>query len=390
MVETFLSLLMIAQSCGPQGCPVPARVATRPTRVMGVSGGRPAAEGQPPRAVNRDAIESSVRIRVVGPRSTGYGSGTIIDGDSRLALVITCGHIFHLEGFQKQQVDPSRFPRKILIDYKNNTYVGKALDYDFSLDVGLIQITPGEQLPSSRIVPSRWQPKATMSVSAVGYPEGGPIDYYRTVITRPRLTNFLSGRPDYAAVECRNAPHQGQSGGGLFTDDGHLIGICDFAEPQGNHGLYASPTSIYYMLERNGLTLEETTCRVFRRLFGRRGDVNVNVNTNVPVDAPPSSVVPFNPPVEPPVVVVTPSPSSPPTPTVQAFDPTAIIDMIKMTNNRVASVEKRVSAAEATLELPITFVTLNPDGSRIEEPVKLGGKLGFKIPKSASAPSPAK
>jgi hypothetical protein len=40
----------------------------------------------------------------------------------------------------------------------------------------------------------------------------------------------------------------------LFTDDGYIAGICNFAEPQGNHGLYATPRSIYNLLDRNNLT----------------------------------------------------------------------------------------------------------------------------------------
>ena len=49
------------------------------------------------------------------------------------------------------------------------------------------------------------------------------------------------------------APKQGRSGGGLFTDDGYIAGVCNFAEPQGNHGLYATPRSIYNLLDRNNL-----------------------------------------------------------------------------------------------------------------------------------------
>ena len=63
----------------------------------------------------------------------------------------------------------------------------------------------------------------------------------------------MSGRPEYEAIECFKAPKQGRSGGGLFTDNGYLAGVCDFAEPQGDHGLYATPRSIYKLLDRNDL-----------------------------------------------------------------------------------------------------------------------------------------
>ena len=67
------------------------------------------------------------------------------------------------------------------------------------------------------------------------------------------VQNFLSGRPAYEAIECWKAPKQGRSGGGLFTDNGYIAGVCDFAEPQGDHGLYATPRSIYHLLDRNNL-----------------------------------------------------------------------------------------------------------------------------------------
>ncbi len=63
----------------------------------------------------------------------------------------------------------------------------------------------------------------------------------------------LSGNPTYQAIECMTAPKQGRSGGGLFTTDGYIAGVCNFAEPRGNHGLYATPRSIYSLLDRNNL-----------------------------------------------------------------------------------------------------------------------------------------
>ena len=35
---------------------------------------------------------------------------------------------------------------------------GRAVDYDFKRDVGLIRIRPGKQLPFSRVVPAHWEP----------------------------------------------------------------------------------------------------------------------------------------------------------------------------------------------------------------------------------------
>ena len=57
----------------------------------------------------------------------------------------------------------------------------------------------------------------------------------------------------FHVIECKNPPKQGRSGGGLFTNDYYVAGVCDFADPQHGNGLYAEPASIYRLLmRRNG------------------------------------------------------------------------------------------------------------------------------------------
>jgi hypothetical protein len=93
-----------------------------------------------------------------------------------------------------------------------------------------------------------------MLMLTVGCSEGGDATAWHTRVVNPRMKGFLQGQPDYEAIECEFAPKQGRSGGGLFTTDGYIAGVCNFAEPQGNHGLYATPRSIYAMLDRNRLS----------------------------------------------------------------------------------------------------------------------------------------
>ena len=90
-----------------------------------------------------------------------------------------------------------------------------------------------------------------MRLLTVGCSEGHDATAWQTTITKPHLQNFLQGNPSYEAIECETAPKQGRSGGGLFTDDGFLAGVCNYAEPDGDHGLYATPNSIFRLLDRN-------------------------------------------------------------------------------------------------------------------------------------------
>jgi hypothetical protein len=91
-------------------------------------------------------------------------------------------------------------------------------------------------------------------MDTVGCSEGRNATPWTTRITNPSFKGQVAGRW-YEAIECDHAPRQGRSGGGLFTRDGYLAGVCDFAEPQGQHGLYASPRSIHKFLDRNQLTV---------------------------------------------------------------------------------------------------------------------------------------
>jgi hypothetical protein len=130
---------------------------------------------------------------------------------------------------------------------------GKAVDYDFVQDVGLIRIRPGRRLPAARVVPTDWHPEAMMKMLAVGCSEGREATAWPMNIVNPRLQGRLSGISAYEAIECLVAPKQGRSGGGLFTTDGYVAGVCNFADPQGDHGLYATPRSIHSLLDRNNL-----------------------------------------------------------------------------------------------------------------------------------------
>jgi thiol-disulfide isomerase/thioredoxin len=209
--------------------------------------------------------ETVVRIRVLSNHATGFGSGTVIHSTPEESLILTCGHIFKLEG--RRQVAPADFPRRIMVDLFDGNLQGTkpakvhfveavqgwAVDYDFKRDVGLIRIRPKRRLPACRVVPAYWEPQSRMRVLTVGCSEGHDATAWFTVINRPRIQNFLSGNSTYEAIECEVAPKQGRSGGGLFTTDGYIAGVCNFAEPQGNHGLYATPRSIYSLLDRNKL-----------------------------------------------------------------------------------------------------------------------------------------
>ncbi len=220
------------------------------------------ADAQEPSRTNPNPWETVVRIKIHGNGMIGFGSGTIISSTPDESIILTCAHIFKIEG--QRPLPPARFPSRITVDlfdgkltsmkvpqvHPIETLEGQAIDYDFARDVGLIRIRPGRRLPFARVVPPSWTPQKGTKMTTVGCSLGQDATAWTTYILQPHTTG-LTGSPHYEAIECKTAPKQGRSGGGLFTEDGFVAGVCDFAEPRGNVGFYASPRSIYHMLDAN-------------------------------------------------------------------------------------------------------------------------------------------
>ena len=85
-----------------------------------------------------------------------------------------------------------------------------------------------------------------MKVLTVGCSEGRDATAWHTVVRRPRIQNFLSGNPELRGDRVRRRPQGGTLRRRAVSPiDGYVAGVCNFAEPQGDHGLYATPRSIY-------------------------------------------------------------------------------------------------------------------------------------------------
>lgn len=220
------------------------------------------------RIVNPKPWETVVRIRVrLSQGSEGVGSGTVIYSDAKQSIILTCAHIFKEEG--RTPPPPSQFRLPIAVDlfdgqpggpkrnqvHQTETVKGEAIDYDPLNDVGLIRIRPGKVLPMTRVVPPRWKPAEGMHMITVGCSEGRDATAWDTKILRAKAGLMVQGTgKTFQMIECDFAPKQGRSGGGLYTDDHYLAGVCDFADPKNGTGLYAVPQSIYKILDRNTLT----------------------------------------------------------------------------------------------------------------------------------------
>jgi thiol-disulfide isomerase/thioredoxin len=187
-------------------------------------------------------IRASVRLKVEDPHGHSYGTGTIVDARQGEALVLTCGHLFrdsqgkgpitvHLEGGHGDREVP-----------------GTLISYDLKRDLAFVSIRPGGPVEAAQIAPAEQAVRMGERVLNVGCNNGDDATARRSHVTG--IDKYL-GPPN---IEAAGMPVEGRSGGGLFNEQGQLIGVCYAADPAEDEGVYAGLASIHAELERLGLS----------------------------------------------------------------------------------------------------------------------------------------
>jgi hypothetical protein len=187
-------------------------------------------------------LDASVRIRIKDDhQADAVGSGTIIDSRVGKTIILTCGHIFRNR--DKNAV--------IEIDCfcggREQTVIGRRLFHDMESDVGLITIN-ADSLASCRVANSGTNIVKGAPVISVGCSEGDKPTVQRVKIT---WLNRYQGADN---IEVAGMPVEGRSGGGLFTQEGQLIGVCSGADSHYREGFFAGLQSVHDLLDRCHLT----------------------------------------------------------------------------------------------------------------------------------------
>lgn len=211
--------------------------------------------GQSPEARGRNvaaspaqaALAATVRLRVNEGATDGIGTGTIIDTHyneehkAEEALIVTCGHIF------RESQGKGKITVEIFTPQGIRKVEGSLLDFDDKRDVALVTVWPGVQVAVAQVAPKDFVVRPQDPAFTVGCSNGQDPTVVESRITA--VNRFLS-KPNYTAAV---SPPEGRSGGGLFSADGHLIGICNASIQDENQGLYASLPSIHGQLDKFNL-----------------------------------------------------------------------------------------------------------------------------------------
>lgn len=198
-----------------------------------------------------DPQGATVRIRVEEPRHESVGTGTIIDSINGEALVLTCGHLF------RENQGQTKITVETFLNGQIQTYPATLIDFQAKeMDIGLIAFRPNASIPVARLIPKNRALNEGQPVFSWGCDRGAAPSRRDSKITK--LNRYL-GAPN---VEVGGEPVEGRSGGGLFDENGELIGVCYAADPELKEGLYNAAEVVYLELAKLGL----------QRLFNDRVD----------------------------------------------------------------------------------------------------------------------
>lgn len=204
-----------------------------------------------PSGPQSDPQGATVRIRVEEPRHESVGTGTIIDSINGEALVLTCGHLF------RENQGQTKITVETFLNGQIQTYPATLIDFQAKeMDIGLIAFRPNASIPVARLIPKNRALTEGQPVFSWGCDRGAAPSRRDSKITK--LNRYL-GAPN---VEVGGEPVEGRSGGGLFDENGELIGVCYAADPELKEGLYNAAEVVYSELAKLGL----------QRLFNERVD----------------------------------------------------------------------------------------------------------------------
>jgi hypothetical protein len=187
-------------------------------------------------------IAVTVRIRIEDPEGHSSGSGTIIDARRGEALILSCSHVL------RDSQGKGRITVDLFGPVPAKGIPGRLVSYNEDRDLGLVAIrTPGPVV-CAQVAPEDFQVRKGDRVYTVGCSHGD-----QPTIRRSRVTcvNRYLGPPN---LQVAGLPVQGRSGGGLFSTEGFVIGVCNAADSEEEEGLFSALKAIHAELDESELS----------------------------------------------------------------------------------------------------------------------------------------
>jgi thiol-disulfide isomerase/thioredoxin len=210
--------------------------------------------------MERQALSATGRLRIEyqdrGQAVTDFGTATVIHRQGADILLLTCGHVFR----DSRGQGTIRVELDFADGQPKETVQGQLLLYDAGApDVALVAAKTNLPIEPMRIMNVDFRPEPGHELFSVGCDQGAPA----TVRRGDHLAIVRCGAVQVPgeAMDDRMArkfavsgrPVVGRSGGGLFTADGYLIGVCNAAVVESNEGRYSAIDNVHAILAQANL-----------------------------------------------------------------------------------------------------------------------------------------
>ncbi len=208
-------------------------------------------------AAERQALQATGRLKIEyqdrGQSVTDYGTATVIHRQGPDILLLTCGHVFR----DSQGQGTIRVELDFSDGQPKETVLGRLLLFDAGApDVALVAARTNLPIEPMPITSADFSPERGHVAFSVGCDQGAPATVRRgehLAIVRCGAVQ-VPGQPSDDRMARKFAVHGrpvvGRSGGGLFTAEGHLIGVCNAAVVGSNEGRYSAIDNVHELLEQ--------------------------------------------------------------------------------------------------------------------------------------------
>ncbi|MEQ8788515.1 MAG: Flp pilus assembly protein CpaB [Pirellulaceae bacterium] len=189
----------------------------------------------------RRAVLATVRLTVHNSDDTNIVTGTVIGVHGDDALALTCGHAFR-DSLPHDKIDVELCGRG-----ESDSLRGELIFCDADRrDLALVKFRARTPVAPMPIAGEKFKVVDRQSVFRVGCEEGGVARSRGSFIS---AVNRYVGPPN---IEAKGAPPLGCAGGGLFTPEGILIGVCNASDPSDDEGIFASAETVRALLTEIG------------------------------------------------------------------------------------------------------------------------------------------
>lgn len=208
-----------------------------------------------PRPEDNRTFRPTVLIR----KGRAQGSGTIVSSVSNETLVLTAAHVVTESG--PLFVELHRYNLGVERSRTSETWPrlveAEVEASDRASDLAVLRVRGMVALPYvARITPVTDAPARGTAVTSVGIDLGTRLSSWTTQVRNVERFAMEGGGAERQFLVTNRAPEHGRSGGGLFLDNGELIGVCiGRAEIVEGHrsGIFASTASIRRLLHESDL-----------------------------------------------------------------------------------------------------------------------------------------